>query len=158
MSISPQVASSLARKGLEVLRHALYLDQSSSVDELGSLFQWQEDRPLQHLKRHLADAYGVEWSFPSTNGTTILNVLALLTACPSGGRVLINRDAHASAIAAIIHGDFHPTYFLPEYDSQLGLSLGPTLAGFKEALSRGPFDCIFLTSPNYYGIVGDWRR
>ena len=155
MSISPLVASPLARKGLEVLRHALYLDQSSSVDELGCLFQWQEDKPLQHLKRHLADAYGVEWSFPSTNGTTILNVLALLTACPSGGRILINRDAHASAIAAMIHGDCHPTYFLPDYDSQLGLSLGPTLAGFKEALNRGPFDCIFLTSPNYYGIVGD---
>ena len=33
--------------------------------------------------------------------------------------------------------------------------LGPTLAGFREALSRERVDCVFLTSPNYFGIVGE---
>ena len=155
MSIDELVADPLGGEGLEVLRRALHLDHSSSVPELGSLFEWQDNKPIQRLKRHLADAYNVVWSFPSTNGTTILNILALLTACPSGGRVLVNRDAHVSVTSALIHGGFSPTYFLPEYDSELGLLLGPTLAGFKKTLSAGPIDCVFLTSPNYYGIVGD---
>jgi len=140
---------------LEFLRPALQLDQSTSVVELGSLFEWQDDKPLQRLKRQLADAYDVFWSFPSTNGTTILNILAMLSACPTGGNILVNRDAHSSVTAAMIHSGTRPTYFLPEYDSELGLFLGPTLASFKKAFSNGPIDCVFLTSPNYFGIVGD---
>lgn len=142
-------------EGLRLLQGAFQLDQSTSVGDLGSLFVWQGDKPVQQLKRQLADAYGAVWSFPSTHGTTILNILALLTACPAGGRVLINRDAHSSVTAAVIQGDLHPVYLVPDYDAALGLSLGPTLAGFKEALSSERIDCVFLTSPNYFGIVGE---
>ena len=142
-------------EGARHLQGAFQLDYSSSVHHLGSLFEWQGDKPLQQLKRQLADAYGVAWSFPSTQGTTALNTLALLSACPPGGRVLVNRDAHTSVTAAMIHGGLQPVYLVPEYDSDLGLSLGPTLAGFREALRREPVDCVFLTSPNYFGIVGE---
>ena len=141
--------------GVALLQGALQLDHSTSMVELGSIFEWQADKPLQRLKRDLADAYGVFWSYPSTCGTTALNVLALLTACPMGGKVLVNRDAHTSVSAAIIHGDLRPTYLVPNYDAQLGISLGPTLASFKEALSKGSVDCVFLTSPNYFGVVGE---
>ena len=137
------------------LQGAFFLDQSTSVAELGSLFDWRGNKPLQYLKRQLADAYGTAWSFPSTNGTTILNILALLSVCPSGGRVLVNRDAHVSMTAGLIHGDLHPVYLVPEYDSHLGLSLGPSLAGFERVLSRETVDCVFLTSPNYFGITGE---
>ena len=72
-----------------------------------------------------------------------------------GGRVLVNRDAHSSVTAALIHGGFHPVYLVPEYDAELGLSTGPTLDRFDEVLTRERIDCVFLTSPNYFGIVGD---
>ena len=142
-------------EGVGLLEGALKLDHSTSVSDLGSIFVWEDDKPLQCLKRQLADAYGVFWSFPSTSGTTALNILALLSACPAGGSVLVNRDAHISVSAALIHGGLQPTYLVPEFDPQLGLSLGPTLAGFKETLSKNPVDCVFLTSPNYFGIVGE---
>lgn len=142
-------------KGSHLLQGAFQLDHSTSIGDLGSLFVWHGDKPVQQLKRHLADAYGAVWSFPSTHGTTILNILALLTACPAGGRVLINRDAHKSVTAAMIQGGLHPVYLIPEYDAELGLSLGPTLAGVREALSRERVDCVFLTSPNYFGMVGE---
>ena len=142
-------------KGTSLLRGAFQLDHSTSIADLGSLFVWHGDKPVQKLKRNLADAYGAVWSFPSTHGTTILNILALLTTCPAGGRVLVNRDAHKSVTAAMIQGGLHPVYLVPDYDTELGLSLGPTLAGFREALSRERVDCVFLTSPNYFGIVGE---
>jgi arginine decarboxylase len=141
--------------GRQLLQGAYQLDHSTSVAELGSLFAWQGDKPVQQLKRQLADAYGALWSFPSTHGTTILNTLALLTACPPGGRVLLNRDAHTSVTAAIIQGGLHPVYLVPEFDEDLGLSVGPNLAAFEELLSREAVDCVFLTAPNYFGIVGD---
>ena len=100
------------------------------------MFLWQGDKPVQQLKRQLADAYGALWSFPSTHGTTILNTLALLSACPTGGRVLVNRDAHSSVTAAIIHGAIHPVYLVPEYDVELGMSLAPALSEVTAALDR----------------------
>jgi len=142
-------------EGQRLLEGAFQLDHSTSVSELGSLFVQQDDKPLHCLKRQLADAYGVRWSFPSTHGTTILNILALLSACPPGGRVLVNRDAHSSVTAAMIHGGFHPTYLVPGYDAELGLSLGPTIGDVRAALDREHIDCILLTSPSYFGIVGE---
>ena len=142
-------------EGTRLLEGAFQLDHSTSVSELGSIFVYQDDKPLQRLKRRLAAAYGAAWCFPSTHGTTILNILALLSACPPGGRVLVNRDAHSSVTAAMIHGGFHPRYLVPDYDPELGLSLGPTVAGFKDALRCERIDCVLLTSPNYFGIVGE---
>ena len=141
--------------GIRLLQGAFELDQSTSVGHLGSLFQWQGDKPVQQLKQQLADAYGTLWSFPSTHGTTILNTLALLSACPPGGRVLVNRDAHSSVTAALIHGELHPVYLVPDYDKELGVSLAPTPADLGAMLERERVDCIFLTSPNYFGIVGE---
>ncbi|MFC1491633.1 aminotransferase class I/II-fold pyridoxal phosphate-dependent enzyme [Nitrospinota bacterium] len=143
------------RRIATLLRGTLHLDQSVSVPELGSLFVRHGDKPLQRLKCQIAEAYGVPWAFLSTNGTTVLNILALLTACPRGGRVLLNRDAHVSAMAAIIHGEIQPTYFVPSFDDRLGVFLGPTHQQVEAALASSPgVDCIFLTSPNYFGIVG----
>jgi arginine decarboxylase len=139
----------------QLLRGAYQLDYSTSFSELGSLFVSTGDKPLQRLKRQIAHSYGMGWSFPSTHGTTGLNILALLTACPAGGRVLVNRDAHSSVTAAMIHGGFTPVYFVPRYDSALGLTLGPTAAAIEAILDTEEVDCVFLTSPNYFGIVGE---
>ena len=40
-------------------------------------------------------------------------------------------------------------------EAGLGLWLGPTLADVRAALDREHIDCILLTSPNYFGIVGE---
>ena len=143
------------REGARLLSGAFQLDQSTSIGDLGSLFECTGNRPVQQLKRQLARAYGMAWSFPSTHGTTALNILALLTACPAGGRVLVNRDAHSSVTAALIHGGLEPVYVVPEYDATLGLSTGPTYERVAAALDRHAVDCVFLTSPNYFGIVGE---
>lgn len=143
------------REKASLLAGALRLDQSVSIPQLGSLFERDGTRPVQQLKRFVAGAYDVPWAFISTNGTTALNVLAILTACPHGGRILLARDAHCSAISALIHGGLRPSYFQPEFDGRIGTSMGPTCQEVKAALDAGDrFDCLFLTSPNYFGIVG----
>ena len=57
--------------------------------------------------------------------------------------------------AAMVHGGFQPVYLPPVYDRELGVSLGPTRAAVHDLLAREHVDCVFLTSPNYYGIVGE---
>ncbi len=146
-------------KGVSLLQGALTLDHSISIPELGTLFDWRGDRPLQKMKRTLATAYGMAGAFPSTNGTTILNILALLTATTPGMHVLVNRDAHVSVLAAMIHGDLVPHYVVPKYDRTLGVALGPTLESVRSTLDANPqVRCLFLTSPNYFGIVCDLEQ
>jgi len=67
----------------------------------------------------------------------------------------VNRDAHSSVTAAMIHGGFYPTYVVPAYDAELGLWMGPTVESIRAALDREHVDCILLTSPSYFGIVGE---
>ena len=55
----------------------------------------------------------------------------------------------------MIHGGFHPTYIAPPYDPELGLWMGPTVESIRAALDREHIDCILLTSPSYFGIVGE---
>jgi len=141
---------------VRLLRGAFLLDHSVSVGELGSLFQRDGDSPLQQLKRNIANAYGVAWSFPAACGTSPLNVLGLLALAPPGSVVAVNRDCHVSVHAALVHGGYRPVYYCPEFDSRLGLPLGPTAQAVEALLSSNPdVRCVVVTYPSYFGIAGD---
>ena len=141
---------------MRLLRGAFLLDHSVSVAHLGSIFRLDGDAPLQQLKRNIATAYGVAWSFPASCGTSALNVLALLAVAPAGSTVLVNRDCHVSVHAALIHGGFVPRYYWPEYDPAFGIPLGATASAVERALEEAPdAACVVMTYPNYYGIAGE---
>jgi len=141
---------------VRLLRGAFLLDHSVSVSELGSLFQRDGDGPLQQLKRNIAKAYGVAWSFPAACGTSPLNVLGLLALAPPGSTVAVNRDCHVSVHAALVHGGYRPVYYCPVFDTELGLPLGPTADSVESLLSVNPdVTCVIVTYPNYFGIAGE---
>jgi len=141
---------------VRLLRGAFLLDHSVSVSELGSLFHRDGNAPLQQLKRNIAEAYGVAWSFPAACGTSPLNVLALLALAPPGSTVAVNRDCHVSVHAALVHGGYRPVYYRAPFDADLGLPLGPTAASVDELLVRHPdVACIVVTYPSYFGIAGE---
>jgi arginine decarboxylase len=141
---------------VRLLRGAFLLDHSVSVSELGSLFNREGDAPIQQLKRNVARAYGVGWSFPASCGTSSLNVLGLLAMTTPGSTVLVNRDCHVSVQAAMIHGDLTPAYYVPPYDEALGLLMGPTAHRVARALrDHTHVAAVVITHPNYFGIVGE---
>lgn len=142
--------------GVRLLRGAFLLDHSVSVTELGSLFQREGDAPVQQLKRNVANAYGVAWSFPASCGTSPLNVLALLSVVSPGATVLVNRDCHVSVHAAMIHGGLKPLYYRPRFDEALGIPLGPAATDVEPLLQQHlGIACVVLTHPNYFGIAGE---
>lgn len=141
---------------VRLLRGAFLLDHSVSVSELGSLFHRTGQAPVQELKRNIASAYGVAWSFPSTSGTSALNVLGLLALAPPGATVLVNRDCHVSMHAALVHGGYRPVYYRPRFDAELGLPLGAAVEDVEAALNGDPaIACVVMTYPNYFGVAGD---
>src|SRR4051812_48642302 len=101
------MASPLAAPWLETLEHdfreiARY-DHSVAVPNLGTLFRYDPDTAIGQAQRHLAEIYGVPFAYPSTNGTSMLNVLALMSVVEPGDTVLIQRDSHVSVFAPLIH-------------------------------------------------------
>lgn len=131
-------------------------DHSMSVLELGSLFAHDPQTALGRTQTYLAQTYGVKFVWPSTNGTSILNIMALMSCTDPGDKVLLQRDSHVSVYSAIIHQGLVPVYLKPNYAKDLGLPLGVTVESLEAALQEHPdIKAVFLTYPNYYGIATD---
>ena len=144
----------LERDFREIARY----DHSVAVPNLGTLFRYDPNTAIGQAQRHLAEIYGVPFAYPSTNGTSMLNVLALMSVVQPGDTVLIQRDSHVSVFAPMIHLGLKPVYVAPRYLRDLGVPLGITPAQLRQSLEDHPdVRAIFLTYPNYFGIATDLR-
>jgi arginine decarboxylase len=144
--------NTLERDFREIARY----DHSVAVPNLGTLFRDDPHSAIGAAQRHLAAIYGVPFAYPSTNGTSMLNVLALMTVTGPGDTVLIQRDSHVSVFAALIHLGLRPVYVAPRYAPDIGVPLGITPAHLRRSLHDHPdVRAIFLTYPNYFGIATD---
>lgn len=131
-------------------------DHSVSVPSWGTLFRYEPDTPLGQAQQYAAQVYGVPFAYPSTNGTTPLNVMALMALAQPGDTVLVQRDSHVSVLAPIIHLGVRPVYVAPRYSQRLGVTMGITPQELRQVLDQHPQSrAIFLTYPNYFGIATD---
>lgn len=138
------------------LRAIARYDHSVAIPDLGTLFRYEPETALGRAQRRAAEIYGVPFAYPSTNGTTPLNVLALLTIAAPGETVLIGRDAHVSFLAPLVHLGLRPAYLTPTYAPDLGIPLQITPEQLRAALDAHPeARAIVLTYPNYFGVAGD---
>lgn len=138
------------------LRLLARYDHSVAIPELGTLFRFEPETALGRAQRQAAEIYGARLAYPSTNGTTPLNVLALLTLLQPGDAVLIGRDAHVSILAPLVHLGLRPAYLVPAYAGDLGVPLQITPTQLRTALVANPdVRAVVLTYPNYFGIAGD---
>ena len=111
---------------------------------------------IKEAQKLAAEAYGAEHSFFLINGTTVGNHAMVLAACNPGDEVLVGRNAHKSILAGVILSGACPRFFMPEWDSDLGISLNVSLEKVKCALDQNPkAKALIITSPNYYGIAAD---
>jgi arginine decarboxylase len=140
----------------EALERVARYDHSVSVPELGSLFAFDPDKLLSKDQQWLAEAYNVRFAWPYTNGTTALNVMALMTVTWPGDTVLCQRDSHISVFSPMIQLGLRPVYLTPPYSAQLGINLGVTPQQLRQALDQHPDTrAVFLTYPNYFGVATD---
>jgi len=143
-------------KMANALKQIARLDHSISVPSIGTVFRYEPMTPIGMAQAHVADIYGMPFAYPSTSGTTPLNVMALLCLVRPGDTVLIQRDSHVSVLAAIIHAGLRPAYITPRYSEKLGVTMGITAEELRQALDDHPkARAIFLTYPNYFGIATD---
>lgn len=107
-------------------------------------------------QRLLADAYGALHSFFLVGGSTSGNIAAMLSALSPGDEILVQRNAHKSVVAGIVHAGVVPVWLAPSIDEELGLALGLAADQVDAAFTAHPkARALFALSPTYYGTVPD---
>lgn len=149
--------SSFSDEFMHDLRRIARYDHSVSVPELGSLFRHDAGTPiLESALARIAEIYGVRRAYPSTNGTTSLNAIAMHSQCYPDSSVLVQRDSHVSIFGVFNQIPARPHYLVPPYSLTRGVPLGITPETLVTELDAHPdVDFVVLTYPNYFGIATD---
>ena len=105
-----------------------------------------------------ADAFGARQAFFMVNGTTSAVQSMVLSACKKGEKIILPRNVHRSVINALILGGAIPVYVNPETNSELGISLGMSLAAVEKAIKENPeAKAVLVNNPTYYGICSNLK-
>ncbi|CAN0514127.1 unnamed protein product, partial [Ectocarpus sp. 12 AP-2014] len=134
--------------------------------------------PIRDAELLAADAFGAAKTWMLANGSTC-GVLASIIACvqwhnsrpgrppladdpagSGGGRksvVILPRDAHKSAVHALVLSGATPCFLPPLRHPESGVGLGVGTAELKAALKehRDEVAAVFMVSPTYEGACSD---
>ena len=103
-----------------------------------------------------AAAFGAEQTWFLANGSTSGIEAAVLATCNPGDRLILPRNVHQSAIAALILAGAVPIFVLPEYDPDWDIAHPPTPAAIEQVLHNHPdAKAVLIVSPTYHGVCAD---
>lgn len=137
------------------LEAAAFLDVTE-IPDTGSLFD--DLGPTRQAEDLATQYFGTARTLFSAGGSTLC-IQAMLRLCaPQGGTVICSRVMHRSAVNAMALLGIDPVYLYPDR------SAGPFFAGrvtpesVSDALRSHPgARAVYLTSPDYYGVMSDIR-
>lgn len=134
-------------------RNLYYMDVTV-FPEVDSLHDPQG--PIRKAQQLMAKAYGVEHSMFLVNGSSVGNMIMLMSACAPGDSVVISRNAHKSTMAGVVLSGVWPIWIQPKVDQNLDILFDSSVDQIKDALDRFPeAKAVFVTSPTYNGVTTD---
>lgn len=135
--------------GAEVFRADL-----PELPELDNLFA--PYAAIQEAQELAAEAFGADETRFLANGSTCGIEAAVLATCSPGDKILLPRNAHQSAIAALILSGAVPVFITPEADPTLGIAHSITPESVAAALKEHPdAKAVMMVYPTYYGVCGE---
>lgn len=133
---------------------AVFRADLPELPELDNLFAPQT--VIQQARDLAAAAFGAEHTWFLVNGSTCGVEAAILATCAPGDKIILPRNVHSSAIAALILSGAVPIFVNPEYDPILDIAHSITPAGVAIALEQYPdVKAVMMVYPTYYGVCGD---
>jgi arginine decarboxylase len=112
--------------------------------------------PIREAEELVADAYGVDRSFLMVGGSSLGNMAAVMAAVGPRDSVLVQRNAHKSVVAGIIHSGATPVWLLPQWDERFGIGHGLTVASVQEAIALNrSAKAMIVLNPTYFGTVAN---
>lgn len=116
--------------------------------------------PIAAAQRAAAAAWGADATWLLVNGTTAGIHAAVLATCGPGDALVLARNAHLSALNAMVLAGCTPVWAQPSLDPDLGVAhaLTPRAleAAFRQAAARGlRVRAALVVSPTYFGVLSD---
>lgn len=106
-----------------------------------------------------AAAYRADRTWFLVNGSTCGIEAMVLAVCQPGDKILLGRNCHKAAIAALILSGAVPIYLETEYNSAFDLDCGVSPQTVQTALRAHPeAKAVLIVSPNYYGVCGEVEK
>jgi arginine/lysine/ornithine decarboxylase len=117
------------------------------------------DGVIQQAQELAAAAFGAEQTWFLANGSTCGVEAAVLATCQPGDKIILPRNVHQSAIAALILSGAVPVFVSPDYDASWNLAHGVTPAAIEAAIEQHPdAKAVLIVSPTYYGVVSQVQK
>jgi arginine/lysine/ornithine decarboxylase len=112
--------------------------------------------PYERAELLAAEAFGAAQSWFLTNGATQGNHALCLALAPLGTRIVAQRNSHGSIVDGLVLSGGVPSFVVPEYDAERGITHCVTPAALADALHAAPdARAAFLISPTYFGMAAD---
>lgn len=127
---------------LPELNHPFAIDYTE-IEGTGNLYEG--DEPILSAERAAARYYGAQDCLFLTGGSTQALMTAIGAAVPEGGTLLVDRNCHKSVTHAMALLDLTPEFIITLEPEEV-----------ERAFLRTPqASALFITSPNYYGVLRD---
>ena len=140
-------------ESLEALGQMQNID-ITEIPDTGSLFDG-EGATLE-AEKLAQKAFNTKATFMSAGGCTLCIQGMLRAAVPNGGRIICSRVIHRSAINTMALLGIDPAWVLPDSSAGEAFSGRVTAENVKTALEKNPdAKAVYITSPDYFGVISD---
>ncbi len=107
-------------------------------------------------EQRAAQLYGAKRAFYLVNGSTCGILSMFYSFFKEGDSVIVDRSCHISAVNALVLCGLNPVYVSQNIDKKHGVPSGITADKIKKLLEKYPeVKGVFITSPNYYGMMSE---
>lgn len=126
----------------------------TELPSTGSLFD--AEGPTLLAEEAATKAFKTAGTFFSAGGCTLCIQAMLRLIAPSGGKIIMDRVVHRSAANAMALLNLTPIWVWPRQDAGPGLAGRIHAQDVADALQKNPdARAVYLTSPDYYGVMSD---
>ena len=136
-----------------ILEDLLDLDYTELPDT-DSLFD--ASGPILKAEQNAAKIFGSKKTLFSAGGCTLCIQTMLRLAVPFGGKIICSRMIHKNAVNAMTLLDIEPVWLIPKRNSTTGFLDPIHPQQIENVLKSDPeVKAVYITSPDYYGIISD---
>jgi arginine decarboxylase len=127
----------------------------TELPETDSLFT--ASGAIREAEELAADYFGTSLSLMSAGGATLcIQAMLRLASCGGGGKIIMARNSHLSAVNALALLGLEPVWVMPRRFAGSSLPGEISPADIAAALERTPgAAAVYITSPDYYGVMSD---
>lgn len=117
---------------------------------------YEPENAIKEAEFFMAKTYGSKYTLFSAGGCTLCIQTMLKLALPYGGKIIASRMIHRSAVNTMALLDAKVEWIMPEFDYDCCKFRQISAIEVEKVLKNDQtFDCVYITSPDYFGNIAD---